>query len=72
MRAHLAAVDAVYLSHLFLDERMAGLALHGVSTRIADDVERVPCQPWIMNHVGARMVLEDALGQQADDVIAPR
>ena len=39
VRAHLAAIRAVHLAHLLLDERMAGLAQHRLAAVLAHDVD---------------------------------
>ncbi len=49
---------------------MAGLALHRHTARRGDHVHRVPGQSRIVNNPGARVMLQQGLSQQADDVIA--
>src|SRR5882724_12646848 len=67
--AHLAAVRPVHLAHLLLDEGMARLAQHGHAAVPANDLLRVPGQPWVVNDPRARLTLQKHFREQADEVI---
>ena len=70
MRAHFAAIDGVFETHALLDEGVAGLALHGDTASLFDDVDGVPGQAWIVNDFFARLVGKEGGSQQANDVVA--
>ena len=67
---HLAAVDRIFGAHAFLDKGVAGLALNRIAAERFGNLDRVPGQSWVMNDVGASLLLQKFLGEQADDVIA--
>src|SRR5690606_30096956 len=70
MRAHLAAVDRVDLAHRLLDERMAGLALHGLAAGALDEIDRAPREPRIVHDRLAGILLEETHREEPDDVVA--
>ena len=70
MRAHLAAVDRVFLAHDLLDERVARLALHRPAAERFDGLDRVPHEARVVDDRLARVLAEHALRQQPDDVVA--
>src|SRR5690554_6564732 len=70
MSTHLAAIDSVFLAHTLLDERVAGFALDGLPAHGLADCDSVPGEARIVNDRGAGMLLQKALRQQPDDIIA--
>ena len=70
VRTHLAAVDCIFLAHPFLDEGVAGLALHRTATEGLHQVHRVPGQAWIVHDGGPRILQQERHRQQAHQVVA--
>jgi hypothetical protein len=62
MGTHLAAVGAVDLAHLLLDEGMTGLAHDGHAAQSLHHVNGVPRQARIVDDARARLLDEKALG----------
>ncbi len=69
VRTHLPAVDSVFLTHPLLDERMPRLRHHRLAAVAGHDVYRVPRQARVVNDFRSRLLLQERLSQQADNVI---
>ena len=69
MRAHFATIDTVYLTHLFLDERVSRLALHRLSTVSLDQFDGIPGQARIVHDAFAGILLQQLHAEQADQVV---
>ena len=70
VRAHLAAVGAVDLTHLLLDEGVPRLAEHRHAAVRAHDVERVPGEARVVDDARTGLLLEERLREQTDEVVA--
>ena len=70
MRAHLAAVGAIDLAHLLLDESVAGLAHDRHAAEPLHGVDGVPGEARVVDDARAGLFGEERLGQQPDDVVA--
>ncbi|VAU34750.1 Uncharacterised protein [Klebsiella variicola] len=69
VRAHLPAVDGVFLAHPLLDERMPRLRHHRLAAAAGHDVHRVPRQPRVVNDFRPRLLLQERFRQQTDNVV---
>ncbi len=69
VRAHLPAVDGVFLAHPLLDERMPRLRHHRLAAAAGHDVHRVPCQTRVVDDFRPRLFLQERFRQQADNVV---
>ncbi len=66
---HLAAIGSIHFAHFLLDERVSGFAEYRLPAPAANDIERVPCQPGIVNDARAGFFFEEGLRQQTHEII---
>ena len=70
VRAHLAAIGAVDLAHLLLDEGVARLTEHRHAAVLAHDLERVPGEARVVDDARTTLLLEEGLREQSHEVVA--
>ena len=70
VRAHLSAVDSIFLAHGFLDEGVARLGGQGLAAKAGHELFRVPGEARVVNDPGPRVLLEEGFGQHAHHVVA--
>ena len=70
MRTHLAAVQHVIVAHAFLHKGMAALAAHRHTAVTLQNSFCIPGQARVKHNLRTRLLVQENLRQQADNVIA--
>ena len=70
MRAHLAAIRGINLTHFLLDERVTRLGKHWFAAQSINDLKRIPGQSRVMDDACAGLTGEKAFRQKTDEIIA--
>ena len=70
MRAHFAAVQHVIVTHAFLHKGMAALAAYRHTAVTLQNSFRIPGKAWVKHNLRTRLLVQENLRQQTDNVIA--
>ena len=66
VRTHLAAIERPRLAHLLLDEGMAGFRNDSLPAAFADDIDRVPGKPRVVDDGASGSGGEDMPGEKSN------